>query len=688
MKTEYKQYSICDVAEWLIPESEVQLPVVQRGFVWKVSQIERLWDSIFRGYPIGAMLLSREGENLMLLDGQQRATSIALGFYNPWVKDKDHIGNANNLPIVWIDVNPRKKTDTQEFVFRVVTRSHPWGYQLQHNENILSVPYRRAASTQYAKLFGQSFYTNYTKLLPKQRIPYDATCPIPLCFLLETVRYNHDIKWLIEKCKDNIPEAFRTSNMTESEDYFTMLESLVDSEFFSSLLETIEGKVLPTMIPTIVLPEELLIDKTDSSPDESTLFVRLNSQGTKIEGEELMYSMFKATCPEVKNLVDCIGMNIIPPSRIITLTSRLILSSNSFVSGLSLAQFRKHVQDEEFIKKLKDKIGDNLSSPIKEKIKCAINILKYGNVPDVVVKKYIRESPNGFLLLLHWLFENEGVQIDETRKREIASRLYRNHWFGNDFDYYVRENWNKVLEPDFWSDKYFDNKDWIRQYPLIKPEQLLTFLEERLKSSAENHDISPNMPDCSDIWQIWELSLPRPENLTDEQYQDRILGAWRNFLWKLLGSRDKSLILLAQRDYINRTFEDFNQLDDLEDTNTPWDWDHIYPNSWVYGQWYIDPRTRTWENRIGNFRAMSLTDNRSENNNLSPAERFDKTNEDFFICENDLEYWKRLDAKHKNIKNDDEEYVKFHAKAIITRSVNIYKNFLKMFGLNPETNLK
>ena len=136
MKTEYKQYSICDVAEWLIPESEVQLPIVQRGFVWKVSQIERLWDSIFRGYPIGAMLLSHEGENLMLLDGQQRATSIALGFYNPWVKDKDHIGNANNLPIVWIDVNPRKKTDTQEFVFRVVTRSHPWGYQLQHNENI------------------------------------------------------------------------------------------------------------------------------------------------------------------------------------------------------------------------------------------------------------------------------------------------------------------------------------------------------------------------------------------------------------------------------------------------------------------------------------------------------------------------------------------------------------------------
>ena len=70
MKTDYKQYLISEVANWLVPGSEVQLPVVQRGFVWKVSQIERLWDSLFRGYPIGAMMLSREGQNLMLLDGQ------------------------------------------------------------------------------------------------------------------------------------------------------------------------------------------------------------------------------------------------------------------------------------------------------------------------------------------------------------------------------------------------------------------------------------------------------------------------------------------------------------------------------------------------------------------------------------------------------------------------------------------
>ena len=264
MKTDYKQYLISEVANWLVPESEVQLPVVQRGFVWKVSQIERLWDSLFRGYPIGAMMLSREGQNLMLLDGQQRATSIALGFYNPWKEEKNQIGNANNLPVVWIDVNPRKKTDTQEYVFRVVTRSHPWGYQIQHNESILSVSARRDASAQYYKLFGKSIYTNYTKLQPTQRLPYDATCPIPLCFLLETACDGHDTEWLIDKCKEYIPNEYRTLGMVEDENYYSMLETTDLLPLIKRLITTVKDKVIPMKIPAIVLPEELLLDKSDT----------------------------------------------------------------------------------------------------------------------------------------------------------------------------------------------------------------------------------------------------------------------------------------------------------------------------------------------------------------------------------------------------------------------------------------
>lgn len=346
------------------------------------------------------------------------------------------------------------------------------------------------------------------------------------------------------------------------------------------------------------------------------------------------------------------------------------------MSGISLAQFRRHIQDKEFVTKLQEWIGDTNNSPIKNEVERAIDILRYGDVPNVVVKKFIRENPDGFMLLLHWLCKNENVQVDDTKKKEIASRLYRNHWFGNDFGYYVRKNWNLVKDPDFWSDRFFSNEEWLREYPLIKPELLQDFLINRLDNPVENHEL---MRDDEEIWRVWCSSLPKPENLEEGDYYKRIKDAWLNFLWKLLGSRDKSLILLAQRDYINHTFADFNQIEDLDDTNTPWDWDHIYPHSWVYRQWNIDSRTRKWEWRIGNFRAMSLTDNRSENAYLSPAERFDSPNDEYFIKENDLEYWKKLDGAHKNIKEGDEEYVKFHAKAIIIRTVNIYENFLKMF---------
>ena len=43
-------FSTNEIKDWLSTNSEVQLPAVQRGFVWRPSQIEGLWDSLFRGY--------------------------------------------------------------------------------------------------------------------------------------------------------------------------------------------------------------------------------------------------------------------------------------------------------------------------------------------------------------------------------------------------------------------------------------------------------------------------------------------------------------------------------------------------------------------------------------------------------------------------------------------------------------
>jgi hypothetical protein len=79
----------------LIERGELRLPEMQRRYVWRASRVRDLIDSLYRGYPSGAILLWETDEtvplqefavsqqanpyqtNRLLLDGQQRLTSLS-----------------------------------------------------------------------------------------------------------------------------------------------------------------------------------------------------------------------------------------------------------------------------------------------------------------------------------------------------------------------------------------------------------------------------------------------------------------------------------------------------------------------------------------------------------------------------------------------------------------------------------
>src|SRR5690554_4570756 len=79
----------------MIERGELRLPEMQRQYVWRSSRVRDLMDSLYRGYPSGAILLwetdeevplrtfavSQEGNPYqsvrLLLDGQQRLTSLS-----------------------------------------------------------------------------------------------------------------------------------------------------------------------------------------------------------------------------------------------------------------------------------------------------------------------------------------------------------------------------------------------------------------------------------------------------------------------------------------------------------------------------------------------------------------------------------------------------------------------------------
>ena len=154
-----KCYFLEEIASWQQEVNDnkqprVTLPSLQRGFVWRPHQMEALWDSILRGYPIGSILMASDGgQNKFLLDGQQRCTTIALGFNNPFLKteqSREIFSLKGHLPSVWIDLQPESNlAENYKYAVRVLNRSHPWGYQQRSNTKPLSMGDRQKALAFY-----------------------------------------------------------------------------------------------------------------------------------------------------------------------------------------------------------------------------------------------------------------------------------------------------------------------------------------------------------------------------------------------------------------------------------------------------------------------------------------------------------------------------------------------------------
>jgi hypothetical protein len=96
----------------MIERGELRLPEMQRRYVWKKPRVRDLLDSLYRGYPSGAILLWETDEDVplqdfaitqeknpyqntkLLLDGQQRLTSLAA-----IVRGKTVAGRSHDRPI-------------------------------------------------------------------------------------------------------------------------------------------------------------------------------------------------------------------------------------------------------------------------------------------------------------------------------------------------------------------------------------------------------------------------------------------------------------------------------------------------------------------------------------------------------------------------------------------------------------
>lgn len=99
-KYSVNQYSVNNILSWVISK-EIAIPEIQRPFVWDSSKVRDLMDSLYRGYPVGYIIVWRnpnirlkngslsEGKKV-LIDGQQRVTALCAAVLGQKVVNKDY----------------------------------------------------------------------------------------------------------------------------------------------------------------------------------------------------------------------------------------------------------------------------------------------------------------------------------------------------------------------------------------------------------------------------------------------------------------------------------------------------------------------------------------------------------------------------------------------------------------------
>ena len=639
-----REYTLREIAGWT-KESEVKIPDLQRGLVWKPRQMELLWDSMMRGFPVGSFILSDAADGTFyLLDGQQRYNAIATGFAS----------SVTSHAMLWIDIHPNiAKNSTRTFLIKSTTMAHPWGFKNNDDCSPLSSAERRSALKEFGfprlNIYRDTFYLNKTW-------PVEASKPVPLHFFLEAPLETPEafVDYIRAKCAERggLPYSDLDENdivaITKIYPAFRELDSY-----------TIQCDVLPRDV--IERESEGKEGAEEASPME-VLFNRLNTGGTRISQEDLNYSAIKSYWGSIRKRNDDIAKLYMSPAKLVMLVFRLALTRIDRTRGLraplSIRQIRSCATDliiKEQIELLYDRLGD-----IMGRIDAWLSVSNDPEgTPAYLRTSIARKSPDVFLLLMYLASEDlDGkMRISPTEAKGLAFLL---HWLARDQQKaagtifkYIRDGGDSTSLRQGISESIGMNY----LLPVYSPEEMSSFFQ-----------ISPGPR-----WNPWTGKDYAP-------WFDFYLRVswWGNF-------QAQEMLLFAQRAFINAWFPRFDPArEDLwEDYNRPWDYDHIIPQNAIrYKRGQFKDYCEHWLFRIGNIAAIPFEDNRSKGDrNDGDSYSVYATNADQLLFYPDFLELSQLGTR---LSQSPEGSLHF-AELSFKRTIDIYSRSYELFSSLFET---
>lgn len=562
-----------DVGEWYV-KKDVIIPDIQRDLLWTPKQIALLWDSIFKGMPIGTFM--KQGRDNALIDGQQRLNAIATGYnlYN----------SQNPDAMIWLDFNGNECITFKDIM--VTTIAQPWGYRKDENLSFLSARERREAFNTFMQLSSDtkdldSFYNLDKGIDLYHSWPVKASgLLIPFsCLLKEAKGQNEFVR--------KATECYSTS--------FNVIYNYFSEQFndFNKSLETALKSLYKQIKALKSYKIGITIVDLETVKDIELLFNRLNTAGTQISDDDLAYAVIKANFHNIKSHDKDARLNYIEPSKLARIVLRIAASyseGKGFVGNLKPEQIRQKAEDKQENETFKSLVTEyyNVLNDDLERVNAVFDSC---NVPTVLRVSIAGRSPDIYMLLLYICHRYQC--LNEDLKRILCGMSLYLKWFCIDTSKAVNTIYRHIIDEVTIENiksgilnvqSQQDSKERLIISPLIEPKKLKELI--KIEKVSVSDTWQPNL----DI--IW------------------------NTLWdKTINNRE--MLLYYQRNYISRYFSKYNPSNYKmwEGHNCPWDYDHVIPKDWFgnYSSSRIYARfCNRWKNSIGNLAAIRFEVNRSK----------------------------------------------------------------------------
>jgi len=586
--------------------NKIQLPSFQRDAVWDEQHVELLWDSIIRKFPIGSLLfaqakdydqskmgkkglmISKDGESkriskeledteFIIIDGQQRLISIALGFKIWELKDPARL---------WIDLGNRKTDKHDEnFLIRVHVCSNrkPWGINATSSQINEALRMIRNEKKQIVDLEQDDFNRKDEELLNKTW-PVRASVPVPFISFRKAVDEGTYKNW-----KALIPKHVPNEFIKKIDDNTVQIEEVADK------IRAIKNYEIPLY----------LIERLETIEDLGTAFQRINRQGVPMSDDDLFFSGLKMVWPESHDLVweiydDPKTGKFLQPTGIVHNVIRLS-AANTTPNGrndildLNLKEFKSLIDPESintnvFFNKVQtylDKADPDSKGKLHENLMKAKMFLQYDqkyNPLGMPLPLLSRLNKRVWHTITAWIDRHDdidptGKEHEESRKEMIRYALFDMLYLQGTSTGLMR----LPFEIAFMEEKHFPGI-WI------------------YREMIERNYFSP------------DFSIYTPETFKDALYNKE------GFPNAYIFNDEISLLHWNQREFMNKWFPNYDPTLYRTTDDLPYDVDHIIAGAHFHNIRSKDTHETFWNkinrtgivNTAGNYRLWPKSLNRSD----------------------------------------------------------------------------